>query len=99
MRTNKAKPPHLRGFSYATAPIITYNLAAPVWERFSFALAYKLGYNAEKMEAITEGARVPLISSTLEANIIDGVNYTNLLNGIFFTIFFYKSYFFFSTLS
>ena len=38
------------------------------------------------MEALTEGARIPLISSTLEANIIDGVNYTNLLNGIFFML-------------
>ena len=38
------------------------------------------------MEALTEGARIPLISSTLEANIIDGVNYTTLLNGIFFML-------------
>ena len=38
------------------------------------------------MEALTNGARMPLISSTLEANIIDGVNYTTLLNGIFFML-------------
>ena len=46
----------------------------------------KLGYNAEKMEELTNGARIPLISSTVEASIIDGVNYTSLLNGIFFML-------------
>lgn len=45
-----------------------------------------LGYNAEKMEVLTENVTKPLISSTIQATIIDGVNYTSLLNGIFFML-------------
>lgn len=45
-----------------------------------------LGYNAEKMEIITENVTKPLITSTVQANVIDGVNYTALLNGIFFML-------------
>ncbi len=45
-----------------------------------------LGYNAEKMETITENITKPLIVSTTQASIIDGVNYTTLLNGIFFML-------------
>ena len=45
-----------------------------------------LGYNAEKMELLSENVTKPLITSTIQANIIDGVNYTSLLNGIFFML-------------
>jgi len=45
-----------------------------------------LGYNAEKMEVITENITKPLITSTMQASVIDGVNYTTLLNGIFFML-------------
>ena len=45
-----------------------------------------LGYNAEKMEVISQNVTKPLINSTIQANIIDGVNYTTLLNGIFFML-------------
>ena len=45
-----------------------------------------LGYNAEKMEALTENITKPLIVSTTQASIINGVDYTMLLNGIFFML-------------
>lgn len=45
-----------------------------------------LGYNAEKMEKITENVTKPLIVSTTQPSIIDGVDYTVLLNGIFFML-------------
>ncbi len=45
-----------------------------------------LGYNAEKMEVLTENVTKPLITSTIQATVIDGVNYTSLLNGIFFML-------------
>lgn len=45
-----------------------------------------LGYNAEKMEVLSQNVTKPLITSTIQASIIDGVNYTTLLNGIFFML-------------
>ena len=51
-----------------------------------FSCFWFLGYNAEKLEIITENVTKPLIQSTLQPNIIDGVNYTALLNGIFFML-------------
>lgn len=45
-----------------------------------------LGYNAEKMQSLTENITKPLITSTLQDSIIGGVNYTTLLNGIFFML-------------
>ena len=65
---------------------LLYKLSAAVFNVVVLNIINGLGYNAEKMEALTDGARIPLISSTLEANIIDGVNYTALLNGIFFML-------------
>jgi Na+/melibiose symporter-like transporter len=38
------------------------------------------------MEALSQNVTIPLITSTTQANIIDGVNYTSLLNGIFFML-------------
>ena len=65
---------------------LLYKISAAVFNVVVLQIIDKLGYNAEKMETLTEGARVPLITSTLQANIIDGVNYTALLNGIFFML-------------
>lgn len=45
-----------------------------------------LGYNAEAMERLTQNVTVPLIQSTTKATIIEGINYTTLLNGIFFML-------------
>ena len=38
------------------------------------------------MEIITENVTKPLITSTTQASTIEGVNYTTLLNGIFFML-------------
>ncbi|MCC8023039.1 MAG: MFS transporter [Clostridiales bacterium] len=44
------------------------------------------GYDADRMTEITNNVTKPLIESTTVASIIDGVNYTNLLNVIFFML-------------
>ena len=44
------------------------------------------GYNAEVMTKLTDNLTKPLIQSTTQAAIYDGVNYTSLLNVIFFML-------------
>lgn len=46
----------------------------------------KFGYNVEKMNQITNNLTRPLIQSTTTAAIYDGINYTSLLNVIFFML-------------
>jgi GPH family glycoside/pentoside/hexuronide:cation symporter len=65
---------------------LLFKMSAAIFNVVVLNVIDKLGYNAEKMEELTNGARIPLISSTVEASIIDGVNYTSLLNGIFFML-------------
>lgn len=65
---------------------LLYKISAAVFNVVVLNIINGLGYDAEKMEALTNGARIPLITSTLEANVIDGINYTALLNGIFFML-------------
>ena len=65
---------------------LLFKLSAAIFNVVVLNVIDKLGYNAEKMETLTNGARIPLITSTVEASIIDGVNYTSLLNGIFFML-------------
>ena len=45
-----------------------------------------VGYEATKMATITENYVKPLISSPTVANVIDGTNYTTVLNTIFFML-------------
>ncbi|MFA6866279.1 MAG: MFS transporter [Clostridia bacterium] len=42
-----------------------------------------LGYNADRMVIASNNIKTPLITSTTQASWIGGINYTNLLNGIF----------------
>ncbi len=65
---------------------LLYKISAAVFNVVVLQVIDILGYNAEKMEIITENVTKPLIISTTQANIIDGVNYTALLNGIFFML-------------
>lgn len=65
---------------------LLFKLSAAVFNVVILQVIDFLGYNAEKMEAITENVTKPLIVSTTEASIIAGVNYTTLLNGIFFML-------------
>ena len=46
----------------------------------------KFGYNAERMAKLTDNLSRPLIQSTTQATIIGGVDYTRLLNVIFFML-------------
>ena len=65
---------------------LLFKVSAAVFNVVVLQVVDFLGYNAEKMEIITENVTKPLIASTMQANIIDGVNYTTLLNGIFFML-------------
>ena len=65
---------------------LLYKIAVAVFNVIVLQVIDNLGYNAEKMEIITENVTKPLITSTTQASIIDGVNYTALLNGIFFML-------------
>ena len=62
---------------------LLFKFSAAVFNVVVLQIIDFLGYNAEKMEELTQNVTVPLITSTLQANVIDGVNYTALLNGIF----------------
>ncbi len=65
---------------------LLYKIAVAVFNVVVLQIIDILGYNAEKMEILTENVTKPLITSTVQASIIDGVNYTSLLNGIFFML-------------
>ena len=65
---------------------LLYKFSAALFNVVVLQIIDLLGYNAEKLETLTENVTKPLITSTLTANIIDGVNYTTLLNGIFFML-------------
>ena len=65
---------------------LLYKISVAVFNVVVLQIIDSLGYNAEKMELITESVTKPLITSTTQASIIDGINYTTLLNGIFFML-------------
>lgn len=65
---------------------LLYKVAVALFNVIVLQVIDILGYNAEKMEALSQNVTIPLITSTTQANIIDGVNYTSLLNGIFFML-------------
>ncbi len=65
---------------------LLFKISAAVFNVVVLQVIDFLGYNAEKMEVITQNVTKPLITSTMQASIIDGVNYTTLLNGIFFML-------------
>jgi len=65
---------------------LLYKFSVALFNVVVLGIIDALGYNAERMEAITENVTKPLIVSTMQASIIDGVDYTVLLNGIFFML-------------
>ncbi len=65
---------------------LLYKVAVAIFNVVVLQIIDILGYNAEKMEILTENVTKPLITSTIQPSIIDGVNYTSLLNGIFFML-------------
>ena len=54
--------------------------------QLSLAVVNSFGYNPGKMAEITNNLTRPLIESTTQAAVYDGVNYTTLLNVIFFML-------------
>ena len=50
------------------------------------AVVDSFGYNADVMSKITNNLAKPLIESTTKASIVGDVNYTTLLNVIFFML-------------
>lgn len=65
---------------------LLYKISIAVFNVVVLQVIDFLGYNSTVMEELTDGITVPLISSTTVASIIDGINYTTLLNGIFFML-------------
>ena len=65
---------------------LLYKISVAVFNVVVLGVIDTLGYNAERMEKITQNVTVPLITSTTEASIIGGIDYTALLNGIFFML-------------
>ncbi len=65
---------------------LLYKISAAVFNVITLQTVNALGYNAETMQRLTENVTVPLIASTTEAAVSGGVNYTLLLNGIFFML-------------
>ncbi|MFI3140710.1 MAG: MFS transporter [Clostridia bacterium] len=65
---------------------LLYKVSIAVFNVVVLQIIDFLGYNSTTMEEITDGITIPLISSTTVASIIDGINYTTLLNGIFFML-------------
>ncbi len=65
---------------------LTYKLAVAIFNVVVLLVIDALHYDADLMTEITANMTTPLISSTTEASVIGGVNYTTLLNGIFFML-------------
>lgn len=61
-------------------------IAIAVGNVLMLAVVDKFGYNADVMSKITNNLAKPLIESTTQASIVGGVNYTTLLNVIFFML-------------
>lgn len=61
-------------------------IAIAVGNVLMLAVVDKFGYNADVMSKITNNLAKPLIESTTQASFVGGVNYTTLLNVIFFML-------------
>ncbi len=65
---------------------LLFQLAWAIMNMASLALVGAVGYHADTMDRITNGGTAPLIESTLLPSIVDGVDYTRVLNTIFFML-------------
>lgn len=81
MRTGK----RLEGTVFSFRSLIN-KIAIAVFNVLMLNIVDAYGYNAEVMTKITNNLAKPLIESTTQASIVDGVNYTTLLNVIFFML-------------
>lgn len=81
MRTGK----RLEGTVFSFRSLVN-KIAVAVFNVLMLNIVDAFGYNAETMTKITNNLTRPLIESTTQAAIIGGVNYTTLLNVIFFML-------------
>ena len=65
---------------------LLYKISVAVFNVVVLVIIDNRGYNAERMAKLSSDYSVPLISSTTVPNIIQNIDYTNLLNTIFFML-------------
>ena len=81
MRTGK----RLEGTVFSFRSLVN-KIAIAIFNVLMLNIVDAYGYNADVMTKITDNLARPLIESTTQATIVDGVNYTTLLNVIFFML-------------
>ena len=65
---------------------LLYKLAWAIMNMVSMVIVGAVGYHAETMDKLTNGGTIPLIQSTTLPSISGGVDYTRVLNTIFFML-------------
>ena len=65
---------------------LLYKISVAVFNVVVLVIIDKIGYNAERMAELSENYMKPLIQSTTVPSIIQNIDYTNLLNTIFFML-------------
>lgn len=65
---------------------LLYKISVAVFNVVVLVIIDKIGYNAERMAQLSNNYSTPLITSTTAPSIIQNIDYTNLLNTIFFML-------------
>ena len=65
---------------------LLYKISVAVFNVVVLVIIDKLGYNAERMAELSSNYSVPLIQSTTVPSVIQNIDYTHLLNTIFFML-------------
>ena len=65
---------------------LLYKISVAVFNVVVLVIIDKLGYNAERMAELSSNYSVPLIQSTTVPSVIGNIDYTHLLNTIFFML-------------
>lgn len=81
MRTGK----RLEGTAFSFRSLVG-KISYAIFNVIMLNIVDKFGYNADTMTQLTDNLTRPLIESTTKAAIFNGVNYTTLLNVIFFML-------------
>lgn len=65
---------------------LLYKISVALFNVVVLVIIDKIGYNAERMAELSSNYSQPLMQSTTIPNIIQGIDYTHLLNTIFFML-------------
>lgn len=65
---------------------LLYKISVALFNVVVLVIIDKIGYNAERMAELSNNYSQPLMQSTTIPNIIQGIDYTHLLNTIFFML-------------